>query len=845
MLQVLGFEDVREFVIRKLEYVQGLVYHYLHDLPYVGDIIEKLPVWVYGVIIVLLVIGIVVVVYLIIRKTKQTTETAIRNSRLGDMMEKKKSLKYAESLMKEGNYLQAADAFSNAGNPKKAIDALIKGNMLDKAGKMYEKMGDFDKAIELYEKAGEHNWLADLLKQRGEYKRAGQLLESIGKKMVAADCYKEAGNHLKAAQLYAESGNSASAADCFERAGELRRAGEMYERAYVEATASQELPSAEMQVKLDEMINKAARFYGESGDHMKAAVTYYKVRNYLKAGESAVKAGDNKRAADYFREGRHYEEAAQIFRQGGDESTAAEILAQKFMDKDNYAEAGKLYLQAGSYMKAADVFSQCGEILLAAEAYMKAEQYADAAEYYMEAGEKLQAAEAFHRSGDPKRAVELYLELGEVDKATALVDESGDPMLAADVYKSRGETNKELSALQKVPKEDYRYNDAVARTAEIFVKQGNVKLAEDKLSQTIGESECDSFNVILYFTLGMVYEHVKRYREAVLMYDKVQMVDYGFRDVEARVEKCRPLAEKEPPPQQEQESLAQQARQQAVSQQIAQDRQQPAGEDPAKRYKVMAEVGRGGMGVVYKAMDKNLNRVIAIKVLPKSISDNPKMVKRFSIEARSAASLNHPNIVTLYDFQQGGGRSFLTMEFVEGITLKKYMGMTKKIPLINTLKIIYQCCQGLDYAHKKGIVHRDIKPSNIMINKQNVVKIMDFGLAKVAGEETITEAGSLSGTVMYMSPEQLVGEKLEATTDIYSLGLVFYELVTGSHPFPEGDVAYHHVHSSPKPPKEIRPEIPDVLNDIILKSITKDRTKRFQSAIEFAQSLRQVPVQKQ
>jgi serine/threonine-protein kinase len=272
--------------------------------------------------------------------------------------------------------------------------------------------------------------------------------------------------------------------------------------------------------------------------------------------------------------------------------------------------------------------------------------------------------------------------------------------------------------------------------------------------------------------------------------------------------------------------------------------QQPQGEDPAKRYKVMAEVGRGGMGVVYKAMDQNLDRIIAIKVLPKSISENPKMVKRFAIEARSAAALNHPNIVTLYDFQQAGGRDFISMEYVEGITLKKYMNMTKQIPLMNALKIIYQCCQGLDYAHQKGIVHRDIKPSNIMINKQNVIKIMDFGLAKVAGEETITEAGSLSGTVMYMSPEQLIGEKLNAATDIYSLGLVFYELVAGRHPFPDGDVAYHHVHTQPKPPKEFRPDIPDVLNDIVLRSINKDRAQRFTSAMEMAQSLRQVPLKK-
>ncbi len=136
------------------------------------------------------------------------------------------------------------------------------------------------------------------------------------------------------------------------------------------------------------------------------------------------------------------------------------------------------------------------------------------------------------------------------------------------------------------------------------------------------------------------------------------------------------------------------------------------------------------MGVVYKAMDNNLNRIIAIKLLPKSISDNPKAIMRFSQEARSAAQLNNSNIVTLYDFQQAGGRSFITMEYVEGVTLRKLQSMVDRVAMAKALKIIYQCCQGLDYAHRKGIIHRDIKPSNIMITKQNVVKIMDFGLAK-------------------------------------------------------------------------------------------------------------------
>lgn len=842
-----------EFLKQLLEYIQGYLIHRFYEVPYVGPIIMKLPLWVYGVFVAVVCIVVPFISIQILLFIKRQATTAVNNSFIGDAVEKQRTIRYAESLVKNGQFVQASDIYASIGDKLRAAKVLEKGNMLDKAGKMYEKLGDLDKAIELYEKAGENTWLADALRAKGEHARAADLFLRMGKKLMAAESFVKAGKHLEAAQLFQNSGNLTSAAENYELAKEFKSAAQCYEQAYVEGTSSQEMPPPDLKAKLDQMILKAAGYYAQTGDYLKSASTYARVKQYLKAGEAAVKGGDRARAAEYFKLGKSFEKAADIFRQAGDSQAAADIMAQKYIEANDYAQAGRMFLEAGSFLKAADFFSQGGELALAADAFMQAGEFQSAAELYEEVGDLPKAASAFERAGRLEKAAEMFIRLGQIDRASELVERTGDFVMAAELYRKQDNEDKELSALQKVPSDDHRYNDAVARMGELFKQKGNIDLAIEKYMQAIGGADPNQFNLSIFYGLAGVYEAEAAYDQALNVYNRMQLVDFGFRDVSERIKECQKMAAQ---PGGAPKPAATQAAPQAAPQQPAsgpapsaaqqpQQAEQDPSQDAAKRYAIMKEVGRGGMGVVYQAKDKHLNRIIAIKVLPRHISDNPKMVQRFAVEARSAAQLTHTNIVTLYDFQQAGGRSFITMEFVDGVTLKNLMGNPGRLPIVNVLKIVYQCCQGLDYAHKKGIIHRDIKPSNIMINKQNVIKIMDFGLAKIAGEETLTDAGSLSGTVMYMSPEQLLGDKLDPRTDLYALGMMFYELVTGKHPFAEGDVAYHHVHTQAKDPKELRPEIPEKLGEIILKCIDKDRDKRYQSAAQLAMALREVPLKKE
>ena len=714
----------------------------------------------------------------------------------------------------------------------KAAKVLEKGGLLAKAGQMYEKMGQTDKAIALYEKAGEHSWHAEALLKQGKYAEAAEILNKAGKPMLAAEAYEKAEMHTEAAQLFEESGHTLAAAMHYEKAGNLEKAAAYYDRAFVETTSSKEMNIAHIE-KYNEYSIKAGKYYSETGDNMKALECYARVKAYPEAAECALQAGDKMKAAELFESGKLYEQAAEIFGELGNPRRAAELMADKYFADGNYVKAADMLAESSDFIKAAELYHGAGEYGKAGECYMQSREYYDAAGMFEKAGDDLRAAVAYDKNGDFKISAELYLKLGNVDKAASLVEAAGEYFSAAEMFRKAGLPAKEFSALQKVRQGDPGYLNACGRMADILREQGKLDVAAQKYIIAIGDSEPDEENIGYFYGLATIYESDGKFKEAVQMYKKIQLVDIAYKDVDERVTTCEsqisapgskagigaPGNSAGPP-----------------------DSSAAAGTSESKRYTILQEIGRGGMGVVYKAMDNNLNRIIAIKLLPKSISDNPKAIMRFSQEARSAAQLNNSNIVTLYDFQQAGGRSFITMEYVEGVTLRKLQSMVDRVAMAKALKIIYQCCQGLDYAHRKGIIHRDIKPSNIMITKQNVVKIMDFGLAKSAGEETLTDAGSISGTIMYMSPEQIQGGKLGRTTDIYSLGLVLYELIAGKRPFPEGDAGYHHVHTAPAPPSQLRPEIPASLNQVIMKCIEKDPSKRFESAYALAMALREIPL---
>jgi len=260
----------------------------------------------------------------------------------------------------------------------------------------------------------------------------------------------------------------------------------------------------------------------------------------------------------------------------------------------------------------------------------------------------------------------------------------------------------------------------------------------------------------------------------------------------------------------------------------------------AGRYQIIEELGKGGMGRVYKALDKEVNAKIALKLIKPEIAAEDKTIERFRNELKTARDIAHKNVCRMYDLNREEGSYYITMEYVTGEDLKSFIRRSKQLAIGTAISIAKQVCEGLVEAHKSGVVHRDLKPSNIMIDSDGNARIMDFGIARSIKGKGITGAGVMVGTPEYMSPEQVEGKDVDQRSDIYSLGVILYEMVTGRVPF-EGDtglsVAVKHKTESPKNPQEFNTQISDDLSRLILKCLEKDKSRRYQSAGEVRSEL--------
>src|SRR5262245_50937852 len=275
-------------------------------------------------------------------------------------------------------------------------------------------------------------------------------------------------------------------------------------------------------------------------------------------------------------------------------------------------------------------------------------------------------------------------------------------------------------------------------------------------------------------------------------------------------------------------------------------------------YRILASLGHGGMGVVFKAQDRRLGRYVALKFLTDRFVRDQMALRRFRREAQTASELNHPHICTIHDVGEYGGRPFIVMELLEGHTLKHSID-GRPLPLPDLLRLAGEILEALEAAHARGVIHRDIKPANIFVTNRGRAKVLDFGLAKLgaepevsepsaesvhaSAEETASRPGAVIGTLAYMSPEQALGEELDARSDLFSFGVVLYEMATGARPF--GGSSHSAISDAiqylpPAPVRDLNPALPDGLDQVITRALDKDRAQRYQTAAEIRRDLAQL-----
>ncbi len=690
----------------------------------------------------------------------------------------------------------------------------LKGSHFDLAARLAEEMGDLPSASLYYLKAGDlkaagevelrqenREKAAWMFSRGGEHARAAEIFEALGEFESAADQYDKGGFAEKAALLYVRAGKHMTAALLFER---LIAAGAEEPGSY--RSESERAGILRYHRYCGELFVKAG-VPSRGAPHLETALLYEQ------AADAWRLAGQIDKAADILLRLQKPEEAARLLREAGKDvsSLSPAVQAELLARQGKHREAAEIYEKAGSLFRAAESWKEAGDLLKAASLFEKEGEMDQAADLYVRAGRPAEAARILEGARDFRQAADLFRQAGRVEDAARVYLKAGDPIAAARLHYEKKDYDACIKALQKVGADDRDYRKACFLLGRIFAEQGLHTLAVDKFTAAVDGEDVNDDTVLIYYSLALAHEANLRPREALAVYQKIISYDYGYKDALARMRAIenQPL-----------KTLAARGGSRSAPEE--------SGWAEVGRFRIEGSLGAGKLGEVFRGTDTELGRPVAIRRLWEGSGEAGK-VDRFLKEAAAAAQLRHPNIVSVYDTGADQQGRFIVSELAEGRTLRALLKDKVRFEVHRILEIGAQILQALDHAHGKGTLHRNLRPENIFIGRDDHVAVADFGLG-VRLSDLSTQELSTGRLIQYTPPENLLKDRVDHRSDLYSFGVILYEMAVGRPPFEGNDVGHQHVNVPvPMPGPGERP-IPEFLKTIILRCLEKDKERRYPDA---------------
>ncbi len=764
-------------------------------------------------------------------------------------------LRSAREAFRARDFVRAGELYLKAGDAEEAKRAFRKGNLPARVAALEMRQGRARPAAELWTQAGDaFSWEASKA-----WEAAGEGGKAAAARSVALVEARQSARWDRLAEVAEASGDAEALADASRKIAEGTTFGGGKNALWKRAGETAQAVGRTLE---------AAEAFRLGGEPLLSGPLYLAAGRPLEAARELERGGD-------------LPGAAMAFAKAGQEKAGAELIARDLEGRADWAGAADAWAKAEKWEKAAQLYERTGQLLEAARAYREAGKIDRAAALFLKSGHLADAAAGYEALGKAEIAAGIYRDLNEWERAITLFRAAGKYAEAALVLQERGRFDEAATLFQRVGRGLDAARNALrgghrdkawdllttVRRAEPGLSEVFLELAEAHLlhneprdavhvlRELLGHRPVDSSTIEAYEAFSRALEAAGDLAEAQQRMAAVAAFDPSFRNARTRslslgerlTEADFPAAVEEPA------SLAPSSRHLTIPSSAVGSSQPPArghsgtfqamsasggmpvSAAPESRYEILVEVGRGGMGVVYKALDHKLERHVALKILPAQLWGDETAMRYFIREGRAIAALTHPNIVGLYDFGEGFGSAYLAMEFLEGPNLQSLLKSDPERLKRNWRDWFVQAARGIAAAHAKGILHRDLKPANLVLDEHGILRILDFGLARPEADSGSTS--KLIGTPAFFPPEVLRGETASAASDVYSLGATFYTLAAGRWPYIGDDVLVARLERDPDDPRPLAPWLNEDEVAVLLRSIDRHRPDRYQDGGELLGAL--------